>query len=291
MIKLAIVGTGGMANGHAKAFASIKGAKIVSCADLRADAAAAFAKTHGIPTHYADHMEMMKNEDIDAISNVTPDSAHCSVSLDAIRLGKHVLCEKPLATNANDARRMLEAAKKAKIINMVNFSYRASSALQKASSMVKEGKIGEIRHFEASYLQSWLVSSSRKDWNKNPGSRWRLCSAAGSKGDLGDIGVHILDLTTFVAGPISKIYCNLKTFNKGNGDEFIDGMKMDANDSFSATVELANGALGTIHSSRWATGHSNSLALSIFGTKGALKIDLDKSWGDLQICIGEKNIA
>jgi predicted dehydrogenase len=82
----------------------------------------------------------------------------------------------------------------------------------------------------------------------------------------------------------------MKTFDKGLGTQFIDGMKMDANDSFYSTVEFENGAIGVIYSSRWATGHSNSIRLEISGTNGALRIDLDKSWGELELCVGKKNI-
>ncbi len=291
MIRLCVLGTGGMANAHAREFLKIKGVKIVGCCDIRREAAAKFAETHGVPGVYTDLGEMLDREKPDAVTNVTIDAAHCPTSLEIIKRKIHVLCEKPLATNAGDAWKMVDAAKKAKVINMVNFSYRASSALQKVSQMVRNGAIGDLRHVEASYLQSWLSSSGWGVWHQKPGMLWRCCKKAGSKGDLGDIGVHIFDFMTFVCGDIAKLDCKLKTFDKGIGTDTVNGMKLDANDSFCAMVEFKNGALGTIHSSRWATGHANSLRLRVFGTKGAVCIDLDKSWGEYEICIGKKDVT
>ncbi|HBC88599.1 MAG TPA: oxidoreductase [Lentisphaeria bacterium] len=289
MIRLCVLGTGGMANAHAREFKKIKDVKIVACCDIRREAAAKFAETHGIPAVYADLGKMLDKEKPDAVTNVTIDAAHCLTSLEIIKRKIHVLCEKPLATNAGDAWKMVAAAKKARVINMVNFSYRGSCALQKVSEIVRKGTIGEIRHVEASYLQSWLSSADWGIWHKKPGMLWRCCKKAGSKGDLGDIGVHIFDFMTFVCGDIRKLDCRLKTFDKGIGTDKINGMKLDANDSFCALVEFKNGAIGTIHSSRWATGHANSLRLRVFGTEGAVCIDLDKSWGEYEICAGEKD--
>lgn len=290
MIKLCVLGTGGMANAHAREFKKIKGVKIVACCDIRKEAADKFAETHGIPGVYTDLKEMLEKEKPDAVTNVTIDAAHYPTSMEIIRRKINILCEKPLATNAGDAWKMVAAAKKARVINMVNFSYRASSALQKASELVRKGAIGDLRHVEASYLQSWLASAGWGVWHEKPGLLWRLSTKAGSKGDLGDIGVHIFDFMTFVCGDINKIDCKLKTFDKGLGTDTINGMKLDANDSFCALVEFKNGAMGTIHSSRWATGHANSLRLRVFGTKGAICIDLDKSWGEFEVCIGKKDI-
>src|SRR3712207_1120561 len=103
MIRLAIVGTGGMANGHAATFQAMKGCKVVAACDIDRARVEAFASKHNIPNIYTDVDEMLADDSIMAVSNVTPDAWHAPISLKAIAKGKHVLCEKPLATNYADA--------------------------------------------------------------------------------------------------------------------------------------------------------------------------------------------
>lgn len=286
-IRLAIVGTGGMANAQAEEFLKIPGVVLAAVCDVDARRAQEFATRHGGTAEvFTDLGKLLRQTGVDAVSNVTPDKLHAPLSLQAIAAGKHILCEKPLATNHADAVRMVRAAKKAGVINMVNFSYRNSSALQKAAQLVQSGKLGEIVHVEASYLQSWLSSSVWGDWKTKPAWLWRLSTKHGSKGVLGDIGVHILDFASFPVGPVRSIQARLKTFTALKGKR-LGEYPLDANDSAIMQVEYANGALGVIHTTRWATGHANSLYLRIHGTKGALRLDLDKSYNDLEVCLGK----
>ena len=98
---------------------------------------------------------------------------------------------------------------------------------------------------------------------------WRLSSKHGSAGDLGDIGCHIYDMTTLLCGDIAEINCQLRTFDKGVPGNQLGEYVLDANDSFVSIVSFANGGLGTIHSSRWATGQANSLRVRVYGDEGA----------------------
>jgi predicted dehydrogenase len=196
-----------------------------------------------------------------------------------------VLCEKPLALNFAEARRMVAASRSSGRIAMVNFSYRNWSAIHGAADAVRRGRIGRIRHVEASYLQSWLISRAWGDWRRLPEWLWRLSSRHGSQGVLGDIGVHIVDFVTYPAGPLRRVYCHLRTFPKapsGRIGEFV----LDANDSAVMTVEFENGAIGTIHTTRWSGGHTNRLHLKISGTLGALEIDSERSRTSYRICSG-----
>ncbi|MBI5725668.1 MAG: Gfo/Idh/MocA family oxidoreductase [Planctomycetes bacterium] len=286
MIKIAIVGTGGMANAHANEFKKIKGCQLVAACDVVRKQAEDFAAKHGIPAVYGDFGKLLAETDCDAVSNVTPDAFHASLSLKAIAAGRHVLCEKPLAVNYADARKMADAARRKGVINMVNFSYRNSSAIHKAHKMVAAGEIGRVMHVEASYLQGWLVGRHWGDWKTGPGWLWRLSKAHGSKGVLGDIGVHIVDFATYPVGDVKTVNCRLKTFPKVPGNR-LGEYRLDANDSAVLTVEFAGGAIGTIHTTRWATGQPNSLRLRIYGDKGAIIVDLDKDWGALDVCLGK----
>jgi len=288
MIRLGIIGTGGMANGHAMEFGKIPGVKIVACCDIVPEKVQAFAKKHGIKRAYTDYHVMLDNEKLDAVTNVTNDAMHAEIALAVMAKGLHIISEKPLAANLADARRMAEAAARAGVINMVNFSYRNSCGLQKAAEVIRKGKIGRLIHVEASYLQSWLANSAWGDWRENTALVWRLSTRHGSMGTLGDIGCHIFDMTTFLCGEeITELTCNLGTFDKGVPGNAIGEYVFDANDSFVAAVKFAGGALGTVHSSRWATGHGNSLRVRAFGDKGAIEVDLDRAWDEYRICAGK----
>ncbi|MHB9026567.1 MAG: Gfo/Idh/MocA family protein [Armatimonadota bacterium] len=290
MIRLGIIGTGGMANSHATHFQAMRGVKITACCDISAERVADFAAKHGIKRTYTDYRDMLNYEALDAITNVTPDAMHADISLAAIELGLHVLCEKPLATSLADAQKMADAAKRAGVINMVNFSYRNSCGAQKAAEVIRRGDIGRVIHVESSYLQSWLVSLAWGNWRENPAWLWRLSTKHGSAGTLGDIGCHIYDLTTLLCGDIAEIDARLQTFDKNIPGNKIGDYVFDANDSFIATVRFADGGLGTIHSSRWATGHGNSLRVRVFGDEGAIEVDLDRSYSEYSACIGKKQV-
>jgi predicted dehydrogenase len=286
MINIGIIGTGGMAKYHAQAFGKIKGVRLAACCDIDAKRAQAFADEWKIPVVYSDYRKMLAEEKLDGVTNVTPDARHAEISLAVIRKGIAILCEKPLATSLADARKMADAAKSQGVINMVNFSYRNSCAAQAAAKVIAQGRIGRVIHVESSYLQSWLSHTAWGDWRTKPALTWRLSSRHGSAGVLGDIGCHIYDLTTLMAGDIAQLQCHLKTFDKGAPGNQHGEYTLDANDSFVSSVVFKSGALGTIHSSRWASGHHNSLRVRVYGDKGAIEVDLDTSYDSYRICHG-----
>jgi len=284
--RVAIIGTGGMASFHVRHFNKARGCKVVACVDTDPARLEAFAQDYDISETYASTSELLAQSEIDAVAIVTPDPFHKPITLECLAAGKHVLCEKPLALNYPDAKAMADAARKAKVINMVHFTYRNWAPLQKIADIVQSGKIGEIRHVEASYHQAWLVSKSWGDWRTSDGWLWRLDTSHGSKGVLGDIGVHILDFATFPAGKIKEIYCQLKTFKKAPRNK-IGQYKLDANDTAVITAEFANGAIGSFQTTRWMPGHSNRLFLKISGTKGSVSFDSELAEDQYKICAGK----
>jgi predicted dehydrogenase len=286
MIKLGIIGSGGIAHWHARTYQNFRGCSVKAVCDIDHKKAQEFAEKNGIPCAYGSLEDMLAENELDAVSNATSDVAHAPTSLLAIKHGLDIFCEKPLATNYTDAKKMTAAVRRRQVINMVNFSYRNSSAIQRAHKMVQNGDLGDITHFEASYIQSWLVASSWGDWKTSPAWLWRLSTEHGSMGALGDIGVHIIDFATFAAGDIKKVQCRLKTFEKLKG-KHKNGYRLDANDTAVINAELKNGAMGVIHTTRWGTGYSNTLRLIVNGTRGALRIDLDKSYTSLEVCRGK----
>jgi predicted dehydrogenase len=287
MIRVLIVGTGGMANDHAEAYAKMGGVSLVAGVDTDPDRLADFCAKHDIPNGFASVEEAIAWGAFDAASNVTPDGVHRVTTLPLLAAGKHVLCEKPLAANAADADEMAQAAADAGVVNMVNLTYRNVPALIAAAKMVANGDIGEVRHFEAAYLQSWLTQAAWGDWKTESQWLWRLSTQHGSMGVLGDVGVHILDYATFVAGSdAASLSCRLNTFDKAEGNQ-IGEYPLDANDSMNMHMQLENGAVGVIHASRFASGHLNDLSLRIYGTKGGLDVRFEGWESRLRACTGD----
>lgn len=286
MIRVLIVGTGAMAHDHAKAYAAMDDVTIVGGVDPNTDVLRAFNAAYAIPNAFSSVEEAVAWGQFDAVSNVTPDSIHYRTTMPLLAAGKHILCEKPLATNHADAAEMARAAQAAGVVNMVNLTYRNVPALVQAAKLVRDGAIGDIRHFEASYLQSWLTQDQWGDWRSDETWLWRLSTAHGSMGVLGDVGVHILDFASFAAGSkVDRVSCRLKTFDKAK-DGQIGPYTLDANDSMAMHLSLENGAIGVIHASRFASGHINDLHLRLYGNDGGLDVRFENWESRLSICNG-----
>lgn len=284
-VRLAIIGAGGMAHTHARSFQAIEGCELVAIAEPHAERRTGFAREFGVPQTFVSTESLLAGAEVDAVCVVTPDRFHAETAIACLRAGRHVLCEKPLAMNHGETRRMVDAARAAGTINMVNFSYRNWPCIHAVADVVARGDIGEVVHVEASYLQTWLTSKVWGDWRTSPALLWRLSKGHGSNGVLGDIGVHLVDFATYPAGAIRKVYAQLKAFPKTPGGR-IGEYVFDANDSAVMNVEFANGALGVIHTTRWSSGHTNRIFLKISGTKGAVEIDSEKSVDSFRLCAG-----
>ena len=280
-----------MANQHAEHFAKIKGIALTSCLDVVPGRAAAFAQRHGV-ARVAERLEDLLDQ-VDAVALVTPDRFHADGALAVLAAGKHLLCEKPLTVTLAEARGVAKAAVRAEKrgqIGMVNFSYRRSAALQKAIALRQSGSLGELRHAHAFYLQSWIATPIWGHWTSEQWL-WRMSTAAGSGGVLGDVGCHLLDLMTSVTGDVAKVRCALGNFPKlgEDGKRYTrwKGQALDANDTAIIELELEAGGLALLHLSRWATGHANHLRLEVHGTEGAVMFDLDRSYEALDTCLGK----
>ncbi|MCV3735740.1 Gfo/Idh/MocA family oxidoreductase [Rhizobium sp. TRM96647] len=286
-MRLLVLGTGGMANTHAEHFSAIPGVELVGAVDVDPARAAAFAERFGIARIFADLQQALDWGDFDAAANVTPDRVHHPTTLALLAAGKHVLCEKPLAETFAKADEMAQAAERSGLVTMVNLTYRNVAPLQKARELALSGTLGTVRHIEASYLQSWLVSRAWGDWTTESQWLWRLSTRHGSNGVLGDVGIHILDFAAYGSGSeVEAIYARMKAFDKAPGNR-IGEYDLDANDSFAMTAEFSNGALGVIHASRWATGHLNELRLRMHGDRGALEVIHTPEGSSLRGCLGE----
>lgn len=286
MVRLAIIGTGNMANAHAAEFAKIEDCEVVACSDRVPGRAAEFAARHNIASAYDNNDDMLDKETLHGVSVVTNDDQHEPAVMQVCERGLHVMCEKPLSISVDRAKAMVEAANAKGLLTAVNFSYRNSPATQKAAELVASGAVGRVIHVEGAYLQCWIPSKCWGDWHTKEAWLWRMSTRHGSLGVLGDVGVHLYDLVSFVAGDIAEISCDLRTFEKDISR--LDDYVFDANESAAMNVRFTNGALGTLQTSRWAVGHANTVSVSVYGDKGAIDLNLDRPAPEtLKICTGE----
>jgi predicted dehydrogenase len=287
-MRLLVLGTGRMAGLQVeRGWGAIEGVELAGAVDVDPGNLRAYADKYCVPRRFTSLEEALRWGEFDAVTNVTPDGLHHPTTMAAIRAGKHVFCEKPLATDYAHAIEMTEAIEAAGLINMVNLTYRNVAELHKARELVTSGRIGAVKHVEASYLQNWLSLGNWMAPELAGRYLWRLSRGHGSNGTLGDIGIHILDFTCFATGlDIAGLDCRLQTFSKLPGDRLGEYV-FDANDSFVISAEFSNGAIGVIHSSRWASGHSNDQKLRIYGDKGAIELSHGLWGSQLRVCLGE----
>lgn len=286
-MRLVILGTGKMAASHAAHFAAIDGVRLVGAVDVNYERVTAFAAEYGIAHSFTSLEDALNWGQFEAIANVTPDRYHHATTMQALAAGKHVFCEKPLATHYEHALEMADTAEAAGLVGMVNLTYRNVPELQRFRDLVDAGTIGAVKHVEASYLQSWLVSKAWGDWRTDPTWLWRLSTRHGSNGTLGDIGIHILDFAWYgIGSAVDKAFCRLKAFDK-DPDGRIGDYVLDANDSFTMSLEFENGALGVVHATRWAPGYHNALRLRAYGAKGGLEIHHGFDGTTLRLCAGD----
>jgi len=226
---------------------------------------------YGYEKYYTDWKTMLQDSEVQIFDNSGPNNLHAEPCIEALKLGKHVFCEKPLAATSEEARKMWEAAQASPAKAMVCFNYRFVPALRLAKELIEEGKLGEIYHFRAQYLQEWIM-------DPNFPAVWRLQKGASGSGALGDLGSHIVDLARFLVGEITSVSALTRTFIKER-PSLEDPQKkvpVDVDDAFVAIVEFEGGAIGTLEASRFCGGRKNYQVIEINGSKGSLRFNLER---------------
>ena len=221
-------------------------------------------------------------DDVDVFYNLGPNHVHAAPSIAALEAGTPVFCEKPLARTLDEAQRMADAAADAGVPAGIAFNYRFIPAIQYARNLIADGVLGEVRHVRGRYLQDWLVDP-QEPWS------WRNDAELAGSGALGDLGAHTVDLCQFLVGdadgggPIERVSGRLRTFvderpvtDDGEGGDATEYREVTVDDAYTAQVEFAEGAVGTLEASRFATGHKNTHTVEIEGSTGALKFDLER---------------
>ena len=228
------------------------------------------AKRYGYLEYCIDWHNLINDDRIDIFVNVGPNNIHSEPCIEAAKAGKHIVCEKPLARNANEAKAMLDAASKAGVKHLCNFNYRMMPALILAKKLITDGKLGRIFHFRANYLQEWIVDPQFP-------LIWRLDKEIAGSGAMGDLGAHIVDLARWLCGEPESVMAMTKTFidERPLPDNPSKKVKVEVDDAFISTVEFENGAIGVLEGSRFCPGRKNFETIEINGELGSICWNLE----------------
>lgn len=228
----------------------------------------AAAGQYGWAETATDWREVVERDDIDVVDVCTPGHLHAEVAIAALRAGKHVLVEKPLANSVAEAEELVRAAADAPGVAMLGFNYRRVPALALARQLVADGEIGRVRQARLSYLQDWLTDPQAP-------MTWRLRKETAGSGVLGDLGSHAVDQLQHLLGePVTQVSASLRTFvTERPGPDGAEPVTVD--DAAWATLHTPSGVVASLEVSRVATGRKNALEIELYGETGALRFDLE----------------
>lgn len=244
--------------------------KLIAISGRNEEAVREAAQRYGYEGYYTDWKKMLKNDRVQLFDNGAPNNAHLEPCLAAAKAGKHILCEKPLARNAKEAARMLEAVTKAGVKHAVAFNYRFVPAIRQMRQLIESGALGQIYHFRAVYLQEWVMP------HYNMPFIWRLDKDAAGAGALGDLGAHSIDIARFLVGEVRSVSAVTRTFIPERIGPDGEMKKIEIDDAFVSVVEFENGAIGTLEATRFAAGRKNYNCFEINGEKGSLVFNLER---------------
>ena len=274
-IKVAVVGTGGISNQHINAYLKNDNVELYALCDINEEVLRRAGEKYKIDRLFTDEAEMLKSlPEIDAVSVCTWNSAHAPCTIMALRAGKDVLCEKPMALNAKEAQEMLDTAKACGRKLMIGFVRRFGNDTAVMQDFINDGALGEIYYAKATYLRR----------NGNPGG-WFGDKKRSGGGPLIDLGVHVIDLTRYLMGNPKPVSVYGATFKKlGNRSGLKDSVGYasvsktendicDVEDFATALVRYDNGAVVSVETSFCLNLKHNEGKIELFGTRGGMCLD------------------
>lgn len=294
-LKAGIIGTGYIGPAHLEALRRLGDVDIIAVAEANQDLANSKARQLSIPKAYGNYKKMITDEEIYVVHNCTPNHLHYQVNCEIIAAGKHVVSEKPLAMNSKESKKLVQLAKKAGVVNAVNFNYRYYPLVQHAAMMVKKKELGNIFAVQGCYMQDWLLYDT--DWN------WRLQPKfAGKSRAIGDIGSHWFDLIQFVLGKkIIRVCADLITIHnyrkkpkvqvetfagKALKPSQYQKVKINTEGHGHILVEFEDGTRGMVCVSQLAAGRKNHIVFELNGTKNGIWWDHERP---NELMIGHRN--
>lgn len=290
VLRVGLVGTQFMGKAHSNAWAQVNHffssgtkAEMTAICGRNEERAKGMAEKWGWKSYETDYHDLLARKDIDLIDICTPNVSHAEIALAAIKAGKHVSCEKPLAMNMKEANAMVKAAKGTGLMNTVWYNYRRVPALALARQLVEEGRIGKVFHVRALYLQSWII-------DPNFPAIWRLDAKTAGSGSHGDLNAHIIDAARFITGEeITEVVAHMETFvkerpsgemagglsanTKGGGKAKMEKITVD--DAVLVMGKMSGGGVCSFEATRFAQGRKNGNRIEINGEKGAIVFEFE----------------
>jgi predicted dehydrogenase len=285
LLRVGIVGVGNnAASHHLPAYRLLPSIEVAACCATTPARAQAGAERLGIPKAYTDVGTMIRAERLDAVSICSTNDAHFQNTLDAIQAGAHVLCEKPMALNAGQARAMCDAAAQSGRRTMIAYTYRFVPAAKMARELITGGELGELFALQGTYASAYLA-----DVDLPVEKAWKLQGGHGG-GVLGDLGSHLIDLTRWWCGEVARACGVTHTIRPkrrlSNGTDLL----VDADDACGFWLECKSGLTGSFFVTKYATGRKNSQQIEVHGSKGALAYNVERP-GELDVCLGARAVA
>lgn len=261
--RVAVIGTGFMGTVHTRA-ARRAGADVVAVVGRTLPSAQRFAEQHGIPAYFDSVSGMLADSGVEAVHICTPNDVHAEQVLAVLEAPLPVICEKPLATTATDAQRLLDEAEAAGVVHVVPFVYRFYPMVRELRDRLTRGQDGRISLLHGSYLQDWLARPS--DTN------WRVDAATGGRSRaFADIGIHWCDLIEFVTGQrISKLTAMTSIVPAARST---NGAPVTTEDIAAILFETDHGAAGTLKISQVSVGRKNQMQLFVDAEAGSFGFD------------------
>jgi predicted dehydrogenase len=273
--RAAVIGTGFVGVVHVEALRRL-GVEVVGVLGSTPERAAAKAASAGLPTPYASLDDLLADDRVDVVHIATPNHLHVPQVRAALEAGRHVVCEKPLATTAADSAELLRLAEASGLVHCTNFNLRYYPLVQHARALVASGELGRPYHAQGGYLQDWLLQDT--DWN------WRLDPAAGGElRAIGDIGSHWIDIVEFVSGlrveavlaeltthipvrrrPVGEV----ETFASSAGERV--EVTVTTEDAAHVLLRFDGGARAAMTVSQIAAGRRNQLAFEVDCSAGSV---------------------
>ena len=264
-LRAGFVGGGFMATVHSRAARAAR-AELAGGASSSAVRARDAADRLGLDAAFDSVEALIADPDIDVVHVCTPNATHAEIARAALEAGKHVICEKPLATTSADALSLVDLAAERGLVAAVPFVYRFHPMAREARARAARGDTGRLLSVHGAYLQDWLAAPHDDDWRVD-------ASLGGPSRAFADIGSHLVDLVEFVSGDrIVRLNASTRTVYEQRA------MNVDiaTEDLAAVVVELASGAVGTLLVSQVAPGHKNALSIELSGTDASLRFEQER---------------
>lgn len=239
---------------------------------LEEKVARAFAEQWGYESYTTDWHKVIEDDKVDVVDICVPNNVHAEIAIAAAKAGKAIVCEKPLALNGVQGKKMVDAIEKAGVANLVSFNYRRVPAVTLAKMLIDEGRLGRIFHYRANFLQDWTISTKVPQGGMGT---WRLDVKAAGSGVTGDLLAHCIDTAMWQNGPIGSVCAMTETFVKER--MHVETGKVEAvgiDDACTFFCRFDNGSLGNFESTRYARGHKALYTFEINGEHASIAWDL-----------------